>query len=108
MALEANDTCPEFIGPDDLSSAVVTLESKDKTEPGVEVKLEDIAEGQCVQMLHLGPYDQGRETIKLMADFASDRGVEFHGRHHEFYLSDPRRVPPERLRTILRLPVRPR
>ena len=99
---------PEFIGPDDLSSAVVTLESKDKTEPGVEVKLEDIAEGQCVQMLHLGPYDQGRETIKLMADFASGRGVEFHGRHHEFYLSDPRRVPPERLRTILRLPVRPR
>jgi hypothetical protein len=41
-----------------------------------------------------------------MMDFAAQQGLAFHGLHHEIYLSDPRRVPPERLRTILRHPVK--
>jgi hypothetical protein len=57
-------------------------------------------------MLHVGPYEKEHETIALMESFAEKQQLRFHGRHHEIYLSDPRRVPPERLKTILRHPVK--
>ena len=47
-----------------------------------------------------------RKPTEIMRQFADDNGLAFHGLHHEIYLSDPRRVPPERLRTVLRMPVR--
>jgi hypothetical protein len=56
-------------------------------------------------MLHVGPYDAEEETVAAMRAFAEAEGLSFVGRHHEIYLSDPRRVPPERLKTILREPV---
>jgi hypothetical protein len=56
-------------------------------------------------MLHVGPYDREPESIALMKAFAGEQGFKFHGLHHEIYLSDPRRVPAERLKTILRMPV---
>jgi hypothetical protein len=59
-------------------------------------------------MLHIGPYDKEGETVEHMEVFAEQQGMELHGRHHDIYLSDPCRVPPERLKTILRHPVRNR
>jgi hypothetical protein len=56
-------------------------------------------------MLHVGPYDREADTIALMKAFVADNGRQFKGLHHEIYLSDPRRVAPEKLRTILRIPV---
>lgn len=52
-----------------------------------------------------GPYQQVPETIAIMAEHMADTGLRPAGNHHEVYLSDPRRVPPERLRTILRQPI---
>ena len=69
-------------------------------------KLESTTEGPCVQMLHVGPYEEECRSIAVMKEFAEGRGPAFHGCHHEIYLSDPRRIPPERLKTILRLPVK--
>jgi len=69
------------------------------------VRLESLAEGQCVQMLHVGPYDKEHETLASMKALAAVSGLSFRGPHHEIYLSDPRRVAPEKLRTILRMPV---
>jgi hypothetical protein len=97
---------PDFIQKRDLAAAVAELLKKGKPPEVREVRLESIAEGQCVQMLHVGPYATETATIDAMKKFAAERGLVFHGLHHEIYLSDPRRVPPERLRTILRLPVR--
>jgi hypothetical protein len=97
---------PDFIGKSSLAEAIATLQAKNKGPEVAEVRLEKIGEGRCVQMLHVGPYDQEPETITRMAAFASENGLAFHGTHHEIYLSDPRRVAPERLRTILRQPVR--
>jgi hypothetical protein len=77
-----------------------------KGEEVKRVRLETLAEGQCVQMLHVGPYDKEHETIAVMRTFAEKQEVQFSGKHHEIYLSDPRRVPSERLKTILRQPVR--
>ena len=57
-------------------------------------------------MLHIGPYADEPATIEKMIAFAKENGLVPHGIHHEIYLSDPRRTAPERLRTILRQPVK--
>jgi len=96
---------PDFISAKDLKDAVATLKEKSKPPEVADVKLEALDEGECVQMLHVGPYGNECETISQMRALAAEKGLSCHGLHHEIYLSDPRRVAPERLRTILRLPV---
>jgi hypothetical protein len=97
---------PDFIGAKELANAVEALLRKAKTAPLKEVKIEKLEEGRCVQMLHVGPYDAERQTIDQMLRHAAVHGLAPRGKHHEIYLSDPRRVAPERLRTILRQPLR--
>lgn len=70
------------------------------------VRVERVEEGRCVQALHVGPYAAEPETVRRMVAHARERGLQPCGFHHEIYLSDPRTVPPEKLRTILRLAVR--
>jgi hypothetical protein len=84
------------------------LREKGKGKAVLAAKLERIAEGPCIQMLHVGPYATETATIDQMLAFAKANALRFTGRHHEIYLSDPRRVKPEKLRTILRHPVAPR
>ena len=98
---------PDFIQAKDLQAAVATLLKRGKSREVEEVKLERIDEGQCVQMLHVGPYEREHESLALMHNLALAHGLKLSGPHHEIYLSDPRRVPPERLKTILRQPARP-
>jgi len=95
---------PHFIAQEDLRTAVDTLLKRGKSPGIAEVKLETIDEGVCVQMLHVGPYESESATVALMRSFAESNGLKLSGPHHEIYLSDPRRVPPERLKTILRQP----
>jgi hypothetical protein len=99
---------PEVVKAADLKDAVRRLESKGKGAHAGEVALNKLREGRCVQMLHVGPYDREGETVEVMQRFAEAEGLAFHGLHHEIYLSDPRRVPPERLKTLLRRPVKKR
>jgi hypothetical protein len=96
---------PDFIGVKDLEETITTLKEKGKPPEVSKIKLETLDEGQCVQMLHVGPYSKEGQTISQMIALAGEKHLSCHGLHHEIYLSDPRRVPPERLRTILRLPV---
>jgi hypothetical protein len=96
---------PDFISAGDVKRAVAVLLKRGKGEDVKRVQLETLAEGRCVQMLHVGPYEQEHETVAAMKAFAERQGLRFHGLHHEIYLSDPRRVPPTRLKTILRIPV---
>jgi hypothetical protein len=97
---------PEFISEKALNQAVAVLLKRGKGEDVKRVRLETLGEGLCVQMLHVGPYVKEPETVAVMKTFAEEHQLQFTGKHHEIYLSDPRRVPPERLRTILRQPVR--
>ena len=97
---------PDFVTDEDLQQAQKVLLEKGKEPEVKQVKFETISEGLCVQMLHVGPYDKEPETVEIMAAFAQEQGLELYGRHHEIYISDPRRVPPERLKTILRRPVK--
>ena len=97
---------PEFVNEADLENAAKKLLEKGKAPEVKQVKLETISEGTCVQALHVGPYDKEGESLTKMMDLASEHGMEFHGMHHEIYISDPCRVAPEKLKTILRMPVR--
>ena len=97
---------PDFVEPVELEKAAALLIEKGKAPEADKVKLERLAEGLCVQMLHVGPYEEEDRTVEQMAGFVTQQGLVLHGCHHEIYLSDPRRVPPERIKTILRHPVR--
>ena len=96
---------PAFINQGDVDAAIKAVLEKRKAALANEVKLEELTEGRCVQMLHVGPYPEEKATIEKMNALAEGSGVQLRGPHHEIYLSDPNRVPAQRLRTILRYPV---
>jgi len=98
---------PENVQKTDLENAVAALTSKGKGRFTQEVSLGSLEEGLCVQMLHTGPYEDEKESLDQMSAFMHEQGLAPNGKHHEIYLSDPRRIPPERLKTILRQPVSP-
>jgi hypothetical protein len=70
------------------------------------IRLEQFEEGLAAQIMHIGPYADEAPTIEVLHAFVAQQGYELRGRHHEIYLGDPRRTAPERLKTILRHPVR--
>jgi hypothetical protein len=98
---------PDFVTPDEVKQAIAVLLKRGKGAEVERVALESMDEGLCVQALHVGPYEDECNTISAMRSFADAKGLVFRGRHHEIYISDPRRISPERLKTILRQPVRP-
>jgi hypothetical protein len=97
---------PECVKRTDLEKAVKALLDKGKAEVVKDVRLEILKEGKSIQILHVGPYDKVAEAIEKMQVFAEENQAAFIGKHHEIYLSDPRRVAPEKLKTIVRRPVR--
>lgn len=69
------------------------------------VRLERFAEGPAAQVMHVGPYSTEGPTIERLHAFIAEQGHERGGKHHEIYLSDPRRSAPEKLKTIIRQPI---
>jgi hypothetical protein len=96
---------PRFVQQPDLRRAREALLAKGKGEGVEAVRLEDLEEGRCIQVLHRGPYADEPATVDKMKDFARSHGLSPRGRHHEIYLSDPSRTAPARLKTVLRQPV---
>lgn len=62
-------------------------------------------EGLCAQVMHIGPYSEEAPTIDKLHAFFQEKGYTFNGRHHEIYLSDPRRCEPQKMKTIIRQPI---
>lgn len=105
---------PDFVTPGEFSWAKEEAARK-KGLDTTAAELLTIEEGLCAQIMHLGPYDDEPATVALLDAFIAEQGLENDmsdteaGRHHhEIYLSDPRRTAPEKLKTVLRHPVRPR
>lgn len=96
---------PEFITRNDIRQAAETLTKRSKGAGTDRVELRTLNEGLCVQAMHIGSYDTEEKTIAAMRAFAEKHGLRISGTHHEIYLSDPRRVPEAKLKTILREPV---
>lgn len=97
---------PEFITPDFFNEVVNDCIDKKQSDIYKKARLEYYQEGLCVQLLHVGPYDQEAENIKKLHTFAKANGYALTGKHHELYFGDPRLTSPEKLHTILRNPVR--
>ncbi|TYP88959.1 GyrI-like domain-containing protein [Blastococcus xanthinilyticus] len=97
---------PDWIEPGLVDGALAGVRGK-KQLPALELlRFERVTEGTSVQTLHLGPYDdEGPVLARLHEEFLPAHGLAMTGRHHEIYLSDPRRTEPARLRTVLRQPV---
>ena len=100
---------PEFVTREEFDWAVQEATAK-KEKDFSKAEFLTYDEGLCVQCLHIGPYDAEPETLAQMDAFAEEQGyaADFTEKrfHHELYLGDPRRTAPEKLKTVLRHPVR--
>ncbi len=81
-------------------------QARKKKDLTKEPRLEAFHEGLSAQIMHIGPYVAEAATIKMLHDFIHENGYQFNGHHHEIYLSDPRRAAPEKMKTIIRQPVK--
>ena len=100
---------PDFITEKDFAWAVETASKKKKLDCS-SAEFLTIDEGLCVQIMHIGPFDAEQETVSLMDRYIADHGYrnDFSDTrmHHEIYLSDARKVPPEKWKTVIRHPIR--
>jgi len=100
---------PDFVSEDDFRWAVNEA-AKKKKQDFSKVEFLTVEEGVCVQCMHIGPYDDEPATVEIMHDYVEKQGyaldISDKRLHHEIYLSDARKVAPEKLKTVIRHPIR--
>lgn len=97
---------PDWIDQHMFDAAIEQAGAEGRPARIGDIRLESLSEGCCVQTLHIGPFDDEADVLARMHhEFIPDNGLRMVGKHHEIYLSDSRKVAPEKLRTILRQPV---
>lgn len=100
---------PDFVGKADFEWAVEEATKKKKTDFS-KVEFLTYDEGLCVQCMHIGAYDDEPATVALMHKYMESRGyvldITDERQHHEIYLSDARKCAPEKLKTVIRHPIR--
>ncbi len=89
-----------------VADALASATRKDRAPAGELLRVEVLEEGAAVQVMHRGPYADEGPTIAALHEAVAGLGLALSGTHHEIYLTDPRRSAPEKMRTILRQPVR--
>lgn len=100
---------PDFVEGDHYYRGIQKVKAKNsELLQNDDVKFELINEGLCVQGLHIGSFYEEEPTIANIMQYIQDNGLQVNGYHHEIYLSDPRRTPEEKLKTILRYAVKKR
>ena len=98
---------PDWITPEMVTDAVAKARAKKDLTALERVRLVTLAEGTSAQILHVGSYDDEAPTLdRLHKRYLPEHELTFNGHHHEIYLSDARRTAPEKLKTILRQPVK--
>lgn len=100
---------PDFVTQEDFDWAVAEATRKKKLDCSIAEFL-TIDEGECVQIMHIGPYDDEPATVALMDQYLAANGYEndfsLTRMHHEIYLSDARKIAPEKWKTVIRHPVK--
>ena len=100
---------PDFVSEYDFRWAVDEA-AKKKKQDFSKVEFLTVEEGVCVQCMHIGPYDDEPATVEIMHNYIEKQGyvldISDKRLHHEIYLSDARKVAPERLKTVIRHPIR--
>ena len=97
---------PEFVTKELMLSVQPVVAKKKKNELVQKIAFEKMTEGKCVQIMHIGPYSTEHKTINELMAFIDANGISVNGKHHEIYLSDPRKNKPDKMKTIIRYPVK--
>ncbi len=98
---------PEAVTAEVVEQLRLETERKKALPALKRLRFENYHEGLSAQILYIGAYADEGPTITRMHDFIAVKGYQRAGKHHEIYLGDPRRTPPEKLKTVLRQPVAP-
>ncbi|MFN3310059.1 MAG: GyrI-like domain-containing protein, partial [Anaerolineales bacterium] len=96
---------PEYVAAKMVAEALDEVRKKKGSLALERVRFETYHEGLSAQIMHIGPYAAEEPTIARLHSFIRESGYEQNGKHHEIYLSDPRRTAAEKLKTILRQPI---
>ncbi len=96
---------PEFVTKDLFKKALEQVGKKKNLLALSKMRFEGFHGGLSAQIMHIGPYSAEGPTIKKLHNFIREKGYELRGRHHEIYLSDPRKSAPEKMKTIIRQPI---
>jgi hypothetical protein len=98
-----------IVQPPAVTEELARKSTADAIERGLpaarQLRLERFREGLAAQVIHVGSYADEEPTIEKLLAFIAEHDYPLRGRHHEIYLSDPRRTAPERLKTVIRQPV---
>lgn len=97
---------PDFVTKEQVKSAIQTVVTKKKIQLATDIEFYEMKEGKVVQMLHVGAFANEPVTLKQMQEFMMANNFQKNGPHHEIYLSDFNKTSPEKLKTILREPVK--
>lgn len=96
---------PEYVTEELFNRAVEQVQIKKNLPSLSKIKFKSLYEGLSTQLMYIGPYSAEGPTIEKLHNFIEENGYELRGKHHEIYLSDPRRSAPEKLKTVIRQPV---
>jgi len=96
---------PEFVTKELVDKALEEVEKKKNLPALSKIRFESYHEGQSAQIMHIGPFSAEGPTIEKLHGFIKEKGYSLRGKHHEIYLSDPRRTAPEKMKTVLRQPI---
>jgi hypothetical protein len=97
---------PEYVTEDMVDTALEQTQKKKNLPALFKLRFEAFQEGLSAQIMHVGPFSAEGPTIEKIHNFMRTRGNVLTGRHHEIYLSDPRKSAPEKMKTILRQPMK--
>ncbi|MBT8211499.1 MAG: GyrI-like domain-containing protein [Acidimicrobiia bacterium] len=98
---------PDAVTPEMAAAVLPTVTEIKKLPLGSIARVEQFGDGLAAQIMHHGPYADEAPTIERLHDFIETEGYNLTGKHHEIYLTDPRRSAPEKNRTIIRQPIAP-
>jgi hypothetical protein len=102
---------PDFISKRMINDAIEEVKKKKNPAALSKIRFESLQEGQSAQIMHIGPYSEEGPTVAKLHAFIEEKGYKLDSinpgeKHHEIYISDMRRTKPERLKTIIRQPVK--
>ncbi len=97
---------PEYVTKGIFDRAIEQVKKKKQLPALSKLRFESYHEGLAVQTMHLGPYSAEGPTIGRLHNFIKENGYELTGKHHEIYLTDPRRSAPDKMKTVIRQPIR--
>ncbi len=97
---------PQYVTSEDVKAAIELVKKKKELIAIAKIRFESFSEGKAAQIMHVGPYSSEGTTIAKIHEFIQNSGCTLRGKHHEIYLNTPGRIAPEKLRTIIRQPMK--